>query len=238
MANWISHVMIADRLLEMGAALDARGLCIGSIAPDCNIENESWTTFDPPREVTHFMTGDSKLTVDAEGFFAQYIEGRCSQSEEERGYLIGYYAHLVTDAACQRFLRDEQRVKASIKRLSRNVAYREILTSHDMDFDALKNIFGKMNVWSDVMAYEERYVLSHPDSLYHRVLRRTADFTDYLGILPAGAIARKLPRMVHDVKVAREAEMLFVTDEELDEFVDRTARRILSRISSGIENQV
>lgn len=230
MANWISHIMIADRLLEMGAALDARGLCIGSIAPDCNIENESWTAFEPPREVTHFMTGDSKLTVDAEGFYARYIEERSFQSEEARAYCIGYYAHLVTDAACQRFIREERRVKASLDRLAHSTAHREQIAGREVDFEKFKQIFGKMTVWGDIMAYEERYVLAHPDSLYHQVLRKTVDFPDYLGIMPPGAIARKIPRMAHAVTSARASDQLFFSDAELDGFIEDTARRIFARI--------
>lgn len=231
MANWISHIMIADRLLHMGAELDECGLCIGSIAPDCNIENESWTAFDPPREVTHFMTGDSKLTVDAEGFFVRYIEGKAFLSEEERAYLIGYYAHLVTDAACQRFIRDERRVKASLDRLAHHAVHREQITDREVDFDMLKHIFGKMTVWGDIMAYEERYVLAHPDSLYHRVLLKTADYSDYLGILRPGAIARKIPRMVHEVTCARASDQLFFSDAELDGFIEDTAQQIFARIT-------
>lgn len=230
MANWISHIMIADRLLDMGAALDPRGLCIGSIAPDCNIENDTWTTFEPPREVTHFMTGDSKLTVDAEGFFVRYIQGKWFQSEEERAYLIGYYAHLVTDAACQRFIRDERRVKASLARLASSAAHREQIAGREVDFDMLKHIFGKMTVWGDIMAYEERYVLATPDSLYHRVLRKTTDFPDYLGILPSGAIARKIPRMAHEVIDVRACDGVFFSDDELDGFIEDTARQIFARI--------
>ena len=117
--------MIAERLLEMGLKLDERGLCIGSIAPDCNVENETWTDFVPPRETTHFMTGDSKLTADHEGFFQRYITGRVFENEERYAYLIGYYAHLFTDASCQRFIRDEQRVRASYERIRSVPAFAE-----------------------------------------------------------------------------------------------------------------
>ena len=55
MATWITHLMIADGVLERIPNLDRHGFCVGNIAPDCNVENEDWTAFTPSREVTHWM---------------------------------------------------------------------------------------------------------------------------------------------------------------------------------------
>ena len=40
MATWITHLMIADGVLERIPNLDRHGFCVGNIAPDCNVENE------------------------------------------------------------------------------------------------------------------------------------------------------------------------------------------------------
>ncbi len=69
MATWVTHLMIADGVLEALPRLDRRGFCVGNIAPDCNIENEDWTSFIPPREVTHFMRGKHKSFDDCEDFY-------------------------------------------------------------------------------------------------------------------------------------------------------------------------
>lgn len=53
MATWITHLMIADGVLERIPNLDRHGFCVGNIAPDCNVENEDWTAFTPSREVTY-----------------------------------------------------------------------------------------------------------------------------------------------------------------------------------------
>ncbi len=74
MANWISHMMIADNLLSRGLCLDKVGFCVGSIAPDCNVESENWTVFTPSREVTHWMDGKSKLTATYDEFYRKYIK--------------------------------------------------------------------------------------------------------------------------------------------------------------------
>lgn len=60
MATWVTHLMIADGVLERLPSLDRHGFCIGNIAPDCNVENEDWTAFTPSREVTHWMQGERK----------------------------------------------------------------------------------------------------------------------------------------------------------------------------------
>lgn len=55
MATWGTHLRIADTLFDMGLKLDEVGFCVGSIGPDCNIENEDWSAFIPSREVTHWI---------------------------------------------------------------------------------------------------------------------------------------------------------------------------------------
>lgn len=89
MANWITHTFLAETLLMQGLPLDKRGFCIGNIAPDCNVENADWSVFTPPREVTHWMTGTSKLTSDYEGFYRKYIDKNQLQCSEEFSFFWG-----------------------------------------------------------------------------------------------------------------------------------------------------
>ena len=115
MANWISHLIIVDKLYTLGIDLDERGFAVGNIAPDCNVENADWTQFTPSREMTHWMNGKSKLTADYEGFFEEYIREKEFLSDEHRAFLWGYYSHLITDVEMQRFVREEERVKNSFR---------------------------------------------------------------------------------------------------------------------------
>ena len=55
MSTWVTHLMIADRVLERVPELDRHNFCVGNIAPDCNVENDDWTQFTPSREVTCFF---------------------------------------------------------------------------------------------------------------------------------------------------------------------------------------
>ena len=112
MATWVSHLMIADRVLEAIPELDRQAFCVGNIAPDCNVENEDWTQFVPSREITHWMSKERKVASDCERFFNEYIARRkqCVYTIEELSFLLGYYAHLIADAEFQRYIREPARV--------------------------------------------------------------------------------------------------------------------------------
>ena len=57
MATWVTHLMIADSVLARFPALDRRGFCVGSIAPDCNAENEDWTAVSAERRIPGLQGG-------------------------------------------------------------------------------------------------------------------------------------------------------------------------------------
>ena len=102
MATWVTHLIIADRMLAQMPQLHHLGFCVGNIAPDCNVENEDWTAFTPSRETTHWMSvKNDKSTADSEGFYRAYIESRADaiRSPEEYSFLLGYLAHSYLDRA-------------------------------------------------------------------------------------------------------------------------------------------
>ncbi len=55
MGTWICHLRIAEKLLPHFPELDKTTFAFGNLAPDSGIPNETWTEFDPPKEVTHFL---------------------------------------------------------------------------------------------------------------------------------------------------------------------------------------
>ena len=63
MAEWVSHLIVADKVLEKFPQLSRHEFCVGNIAPDCNIPNEDWTEFTPPRAVTHWMQDNRKQPI-------------------------------------------------------------------------------------------------------------------------------------------------------------------------------
>ena len=66
MATWVTHLIIADKVMEKIPELDRRGFCVGNIAPDCNVESAGWKSFTPSRKVTHWMGSKSKTAASQE----------------------------------------------------------------------------------------------------------------------------------------------------------------------------
>ena len=194
MATWVTHLMIADSVLQYFPSLDRRGFCVGNIAPDCNVENEDWTAFTPSREVTHWMQGERKKASDCDAFYEEYIAKRRNriESTEEYAFLMGYYAHLITDAAFQKMIRDENRVIAAWKRIKENKALREQSTGMEETWDNAKKLIPK-RVWvGHIYSLEAEYLKAHPDSGYLTEILPLKEFPDYIDYLPKGAIVRKI----------------------------------------------
>lgn len=162
MANWITHTILADKLLARGLPLDEKAFCIGSIAPDCNVENTDWSSFTPTRETTHWMTGNSKSSADFNGFWENHIHGHTFANAEEQAYLLGYFAHLVTDVLYQDFVRDPARMFACYDRLHSISWSSSQIAGLPETMDTLKKIFGKRRIFRDIAILENNYVAAHP----------------------------------------------------------------------------
>lgn len=217
MANWITHTHMADRLLEKGLAVDETYFVIGSVAPDCNQENEDWTSYIPPREQTHFMQRKSKLTVDAEGFFEQHVKN--ASTYLWRSFCLGYYAHLVMDRAWQKWQRDEKRVAASIERVKAVPERAAEIAGYPDTYDTLKRVFGRARI-HDVERMEQIYVQQNPHCSYERILRKTTDFPDIPGFLP-NAVNRKIAVMAQPVpEEPIQTDFLFFAPEEYEQLME------------------
>jgi len=91
MAEWVTHLMIADKVFERMPMLCRHEFCVGNIAPDCNVANADGTEFTPSREVTHWMKNDRKTVSDCLAFYSEYIEKRMDDihSKEELSFYWG-----------------------------------------------------------------------------------------------------------------------------------------------------
>lgn len=238
MAGWATHTFIADRLLAGGLPLDRRGFVVGSIAPDCNVENADWSDFDPPREKTHFMTGKSKTTADYEAFYRAYIRNCTFRSPEHEAFLWGYYTHLVTDVMFSRFLHDEVRCAACLNRLKADGRYTAHLSETDAadGFAVIKQAVGREALNADTAYLEGMYLASHPDNSYTAVLRRIESFPDYLDFLPPGAIVRKIGIMAVDMRLSEIAktDMLIFSGDEYRRFMDDVCAYVMPRVYDRI----
>ena len=194
MATWVTHLMVADLLLKDCPSLDRRGFCVGSIAPDCNVENEDWTAFTPSREITHWMSGSRKAASDCERFYGEYLLPRlgASVASEEYAFLLGYYAHLIEDAEFQRFIRDEARVRAVWSRIHSIPDLHARSLGLSETWDSVKKLIPKEARMREIDRIEAEYLLRNPSSGYLTEILPLRSFPDYIDYLPPGSIVRKI----------------------------------------------
>ena len=232
MATWVTHLMIADMVLERFPWLDRRGFCVGNIAPDCNVENADWTAFTPPRSVTHWMSGDKKVSSDCDRFCEKYITERRTEirSAEEYAFLLGYYAHLLTDAAFQAMIRDDNRVKAAWCRLKEYKGLTVNCVELPETWDSIKAIFPKKGWMKGVYSIEAEYLHDHPDSGYLTDILSLEGSPDYIDYLPTGCILRKIGIMGYLPKDSKATDtFLAISREEYKAFVENTANLVVER---------
>lgn len=235
MATWISHMMIVDNLLNRNLDLDKIGFCVGNVAPDCNVENEDWTEFTPPRKTTHWMTGRSKLTADYERFYNEYIKDRSFASKEEYAFLWGYYSHLITDVRFQAMVRNEDRVKKCFERIKQRPKLHKKIRGYPENFDTLKQVFGKEKIFYDVTVHEVNYLKKNPESAYNSVLRKINNFPDYMDILPKGAITRKIKIMAYEPRDEHLDIFVFFDEKEYENFITETSDFIYEILHEKME---
>lgn len=234
MATWVTHLMIADRVLKKVHGLDRHSFCVGNIAPDCNVENEDWTAFTPSRAVTHWMQGEQKKASDCEAFCEAYICRRRAQigSAEEYAFLLGYYAHLIADAAFQEMIRNDDRVRSAWRRIKGVEQLRRASEGMEETWDSIKALIPKGERMRQIHRMEAEYLRDHPDSGYLTQILPLKEFPDYLDYLPHGAIVRKigvmgyLPRMDVPVK-----PFLAISRQEYAAYVADTVELVVERFS-------
>ena len=229
MATWVTHLMVADIVLENCPSLHRRGFCVGSIAPDCNIENETWTDFTPPREVTHWMISKRKTFADCDRFLAEYFSPRASSaSPEEYSFLLGYWAHLIADAEFQRYIRDEDRVRASWRRIKADKALASISEGMEETWDSVKRLIPAGERMKGIASIEAEYLQTHPSSGYLTEILPLTAFPDYVDYLPSGSIVRKIKimGMLPESDVS-SSSFLALSKEEYARFVKASAALVL-----------
>ena len=230
MATWIMHLMIADSLLERFPTLHRTGFCVGNIAPDCNIENEDWTQFIPSREITHWMQGEQKQLSDGEHFYNAYLKNSiCDhKSGQEYAFLLGYYAHILTDAAYQVMLRDENRVKSVWERIRSDRTLNTIAHGYHETWDSVKKLLSKNDMMREIDQIEAEYLSEHPDSGFIEEILLLKQFSDYLDYMPHGCIVRKIGIMAKIPENKTPCDrFVAISRTEYADFVEQTIRLLI-----------
>jgi len=203
MASWVTHLMIADQVMKQCNELDKHGFCVGNIAPDCNVENENWTSFTPSREVTHWMSAERKAVSDCDKFNTEYILKRkdAIKSKEEYSFLLGYYTHLLVDGAYQWYIRKEERVKDIWKRIAGAEGLNVRAAGYTQNYDSVKLLIPQKERMQEIFTMEAEYLRDTPSSGYLTEILPLKEFPDYIDYLPAGCIVRKIAVMGYIPKI-------------------------------------
>ncbi|MEW5827466.1 MAG: hypothetical protein AB1846_01145 [Chloroflexota bacterium] len=224
MATWIAHLRIAESLLDR-IPLDAGQFAIGSIAPDSGIPDENWEKFDPPPEVTHFKRSASvhKDIADLD-FYRGYLAGFPPSDAGRYAFRLGYFFHLVTDNLWT--------IKVGLPTSERWAA----------EFEADKKFI--WTVKRDWYGLDFLYLRDHPESLFQRVFLDAKPDTAGLDFLPPEALSRQLAyikefyqRTDERVQEAYRREYIYLSQAEMDAFVDETAEYLV-RAYAALAGQV
>ena len=234
MAAWVTHLMVADGVLGHHPHLHRQAFCVGNIAPDCNVENEDWTAFTPSREVTHWMQGERKTATDCDAFCNEYILKRKGkiQSEEEYAFLLGYYSHLITDAAFQAMIRDENRVRAMWKRIKADEKLRVAGSGMEETWDSVKKLICKKERMREIYAMESEYLDGHPNSGYLTEILPLKSFPDYIDYLPKGCVVRKIGVMGYLPELDQSLNaFIILSKDEYASFVKDTIQLVIQHFA-------
>ena len=153
MGTWISHLRIAERLLDRFPQLDEVVFTFGNLAPDSGIPNADWTQFDPPKEVTHFLRGgEGEHAIHDLAFYQQYLANVQPEDDIQLySFRLGYFFHLICDIMWAR------RIAAATKR-----DFKELFETKPKEAIGI--------IKDDWYGLDQLYVRDHPESSFWRVI--------------------------------------------------------------------
>lgn len=215
MASWMVHLRIADELLKKLNGIDETAFIVGSIAPDSGVPNADWSSFSPPKSVTHFhKRTEAGTVIDLDGFRNKYLSAETISGYNTREYsfFLGYYAHLLTDERWAQTISGELRI-AYPTEYSENKG---------------KLIERAKEDWYDL---DFRYLREHPDFHAFAVYENAVGFeNDLMDIFAADAFENRRGYITGFYRGDEHGELYrdypYLTPGRADEFVHDTSEWI------------
>ena len=220
MASWMVHLRIADKLLDRIPDLSPIEFIVGNIAPDSGVPNGDWTAYSPPTSVSHFQTGIRK--ADPEAFAAKYFtqEQRQTYPPHFYGFFLGYLTHLLTDR-----LWSEQIAFPSFRKY----------------IEGEPPYFGPMaqKIKDDWYDLDFKYLRDHPGCRAFRVYLGAVGFENiYMKEFSAEAFENRRQYITEFYLQGREnldREYRYLTEAEMDAFVERATQEILDILHTNYD---
>ena len=171
MGTWICHLRVAEKLLPHFPELDKTLFTFGNLAPDSGVPNETWTEFDPPKEVTHFLQkGESEDLIRDLVYYREYLADINPQDDIQKySFRLGFFTHLICDMLWFKYL------DATTK-----TAFHELITE---DHQKAWNTFKK-----DWYSVDQVYNHTHKESLFWQIIHKTPNPPSYLPFVREAAL--------------------------------------------------
>lgn len=211
MATWIAHLRVGEKILKRDFNLEVTPFLIGNIGPDSGVPNEDWSSFNPPKKITHWMDEDKNF--DAEGFWNKYLSNLEVKEDKERySFLLGYYVHLLTDIQWSK------------------------LYSKKKELPLYKNGLEKDSyfIWTikkDWYGLDYLYLSKNPQSMFFTVFKNVRQVPDYLDYFPKGAFVLQVKYITQFYLGENEEtkeNFIYLTEQEMDNFIEETTEEIAS----------
>ena len=208
MATWIVHLRIAENLLNRIPNLDVGQFSIGNTAPDSGVPDENWENFDPPSNITHFLSLEKEWDGSADiDFYQNYLAEIDPVDDKERfSFRLGYFFHLVTD------------------NLWRTKIFRPTKERFPVKFDADPKFIWEVK--EDWYGLDLIYVRDYPESLFWRVFLDAEPDACDLDFLPIDAVKHQLhhiktfyQRQDEEVQASYRRPYIYLSQQEVDDFV-------------------
>lgn len=216
MATWIAHIRIAEKILKKGYNFDPTPFLVGNIGPDSGVPNEDWSSFSPPKKITHWEGQDKK--INAKSFFDKYLSNKgIGESNELFSFKIGYFLHLLTDIEWSKLFEQKKN----------EILYKEGLEK-DPNF-----------IWTikkDWYGLDYIYLENHPQCIFNILFKNITKVPDYLDYFPQGAFEKQV-KYINEFYSGNNDEtkenFTYLTEEEMDNFIF-SATRVIDNLLSEL----
>lgn len=205
MGTWISHFRTAERLLERLPGLDAPLFVLGNVAPDSGRPNHDWTSFDPPKTVTHFLNpGEDEGRIRDLEFYREWVRPLDRADTARFSFVLGYFTHLAADNLWMHLVGGPtQRTFAS-----------EFAADRGGTWERVKD---------DWYGLDHKYLRDHPDNVFARWVVGTPNPPSPLPFLLTEALADRLD----DLRAFYREPEGFVLDRRYPYLSEATMDRVV-----------
>ena len=207
MATWITHLRLAEALLNLGLEVEQDSFLVGNIAPDSGAPKPDMSGYEPAKRITHWH--DKAKNVDYEAYFRRYL-APAGMTDDARAFHMGYYLHLLADYEWGRTVwRPKKQTPLYVKALA--------------DKDGLIH-----EIKRDWYGLDFLYLQAHPESIFFKRFRYLESVPDYLDYLAPGLLTQSIQKIQAYYRVPTfdlQRPYSYLSQAENDAYVEMMVRQ-------------